>query len=315
MHLSTPHHAIIGAGLAGLSCALKLQGQGHRVTLFEKARGPGGRLSSRRRLETTFDLGCQSLGAESETFQLQLEVWQKQGWLTSEDQLHFYPPGRMSHLTRQLAESLATPDALQCQTRIVQLQQHPDGWWLTDDQGQQHGPFDQVTLAIPATQALALLETCGSSLATALQQAQQQAVWVAYFVLPAGLHTRKTQSPAVPLRRCTLLNDKPGQAHHLQRWVIEADCQWSEAHQHLPAEQVARQLFELWAACQQTPEPLLLEAHRWLYGFTTQALKQPFLLDNQTGLALCGDFCLGDQAEHAWLSGNLLARALSRPVQ
>ena len=35
--------AIIGAGIAGLACARALDAAGRPVTLFEKARGPGGR--------------------------------------------------------------------------------------------------------------------------------------------------------------------------------------------------------------------------------------------------------------------------------
>lgn len=40
--------AIIGAGLAGLSCARVLKDRGLRVSVFEKSRGPGGRMSTRR---------------------------------------------------------------------------------------------------------------------------------------------------------------------------------------------------------------------------------------------------------------------------
>ena len=42
------HIAVIGAGMAGLSCARHLQEAGCRVTVFDKARGPGGRMSTRR---------------------------------------------------------------------------------------------------------------------------------------------------------------------------------------------------------------------------------------------------------------------------
>ena len=55
--------AIVGAGIAGLSCALRLQGGDHHVTLFDKGRGAGGRMSTRR-VETpagtaAFDHGAQ----------------------------------------------------------------------------------------------------------------------------------------------------------------------------------------------------------------------------------------------------------------
>ena len=40
--------AIIGAGLAGLSCAQALLLAGHTVHVFDKSRGPSGRMSTRR---------------------------------------------------------------------------------------------------------------------------------------------------------------------------------------------------------------------------------------------------------------------------
>jgi predicted NAD/FAD-dependent oxidoreductase len=40
--------AIIGAGLAGAAAGRSLQEAGHQVTLFDKGRGPGGRMSTRR---------------------------------------------------------------------------------------------------------------------------------------------------------------------------------------------------------------------------------------------------------------------------
>ena len=35
---------IVGAGLGGLACALRLAGAGRQVTVLERADGPGGRM-------------------------------------------------------------------------------------------------------------------------------------------------------------------------------------------------------------------------------------------------------------------------------
>ncbi|HEY9882642.1 MAG TPA: FAD-dependent oxidoreductase, partial [Thermosynechococcaceae cyanobacterium] len=49
--------AVIGAGMAGLTCAQQLQQTGDRVVILEKSRGVGGRIATRRLHETLADHG------------------------------------------------------------------------------------------------------------------------------------------------------------------------------------------------------------------------------------------------------------------
>lgn len=50
--------AIIGAGIAGLTCAYELQKKGHTVTVYEKEPYVGGRMSSREKNGFIFDIGA-----------------------------------------------------------------------------------------------------------------------------------------------------------------------------------------------------------------------------------------------------------------
>ena len=110
--------AIIGAGIAGLTVARELASQ-HDIVLFDKARGPGGRLASRRRPDTTIDHGTIGFSADDRNFVYQLEQWQQAGVLSSwrpiysgdqgDEQLWLGVP-RMSALTRfWLMDSVCRP--------------------------------------------------------------------------------------------------------------------------------------------------------------------------------------------------------------
>jgi renalase len=74
-----PHIAVIGAGIAGLSCATQLQEAGLKVSVFDKSRGPGGRMSTRRGDDWQCDHGAQYFTARDADFQAEVARWQAAG--------------------------------------------------------------------------------------------------------------------------------------------------------------------------------------------------------------------------------------------
>jgi renalase len=73
------HVAVIGAGLAGLSCATALHQADVRVTVFDKSRGSSGRMSTRRQDDWQCDHGAQYFTARDPAFQLEVARWQNAG--------------------------------------------------------------------------------------------------------------------------------------------------------------------------------------------------------------------------------------------
>ena len=71
--------AIIGTGMAGLSAAQALRKAGHTVHLFDKARGVGSRMSSKRSEVGSIDLGAQYFTARDRRFVAQVQQWQAEG--------------------------------------------------------------------------------------------------------------------------------------------------------------------------------------------------------------------------------------------
>ena len=66
--------SIIGAGMAGLACAKALRRKGAAVTVFDKSRGLGGRLASRRGDGVQFDHGAQYISARTPGFTAFMEA-------------------------------------------------------------------------------------------------------------------------------------------------------------------------------------------------------------------------------------------------
>ena len=75
-----PKVAVIGAGISGLMCARTLVDHGFPVTLFEKSRGVGGRMATRRTHDgLRFDHGAQYFTVRDGRFRRYVESWIEDG--------------------------------------------------------------------------------------------------------------------------------------------------------------------------------------------------------------------------------------------
>jgi predicted NAD/FAD-dependent oxidoreductase len=111
--------AVIGAGLAGLSCASTLRRGGCFVEVFEQERVIGGRVATARTGGVAFDSGAQYLTARSDKFRAYINELIGAGYAARWDpkmtsgeakgvQLHTWYVGTpgMSSIVRPLAESI-----------------------------------------------------------------------------------------------------------------------------------------------------------------------------------------------------------------
>lgn len=104
---------------------------------------------------------------------------------------------------------------------------------------------------------------------------------------------------------------KPGRAPG-ERWVAQADWNWSQAHLASDGASVAPSLLaELGkAAGRELPPPSHVSAHRWLFAQPSgQNLK--LLWNPDIGLGACGDWLYHGFAEYAWISGDVLGAAIA----
>ncbi|WP_374246109.1 NAD(P)/FAD-dependent oxidoreductase, partial [Zoogloea sp.] len=165
-----PSIAIVGAGIAGLSCATQLQAAGFALTVIDKSRGPGGRMSTRRGDGWQCDHGAQYFTARDPAFRAEVARWQRAGvadlWpariaVLGGDRGHGQdiPPDRFVGVPRMTAPARLLADGLPLalSTTVTELRPSPDGWWLVSaEHGLHPTRFDGVLLAVPAPQAVPL---------------------------------------------------------------------------------------------------------------------------------------------------------------
>jgi photolyase PhrII len=319
--------AVIGGGIAGLSAARTLHDHGHRVSVFEKSRGLGGRAATRRHDDIGFDHGAQYFTADEPAFRMAVEAWREAGivaaWaarigrVTSEgidaspDQRErlVAVPG-MSALGRHLGSGLD----VRRQVRVAPPRHAAGRWRLKDDAGMSLGDFDALIVSAPAPQAEVLLSPVAAELAAIAAGVSYAPAWALMLAFdgPDALRYDGLFFDTPEFSWAARNASKPGRSG--QTWVVHASPAWTRRHLDAEREQVAETLTA--AFCRYTDidadRVSLRDTHRWLYSLVDEPLQSEALWDRDRRLAVCGDWCHGARIEGAYLSGQAAAGHLLR---
>lgn len=318
---ASPRIAIIGAGMAGLTCAHQLRQQGMSPVVFEKSRGIGGRLATRRTDSgDAYDHGAQFVTARDPAFVDLLETLQRSGaaaaWsprlpADAPRPAHTWWIGTsgMSALLKPLAVSLD----VRLRATVSSLRRHAGRWELRLAEQELVEIFDAVVITALAPQARALLANV-SSLADALDSVGIAPCWAAMlaFDAPWDVPFEAAHFDAGPMAWIACQSSRAGLVGRSDRWLVHAAPHWSAAHlEHAPEDILVLMRAAL---AEQTsvalPPIAFAQAHRWRYAMTTRPLGQPMLADASARLWVGGDWCLGARVESAFLSGAAMAQAI-----
>jgi len=306
--------AIVGAGMAGLAAGTRLATAGHDVRLFDKARGVGGRMATRRVTtslgDALFDHGAQYFTARTAEFATCVNAWRQQGlvapWPAAGEGVFVGVPSMNAPL-RAMAGALDVG----WDTRVDAVEPHDGGWVIRgDDLARQ--PFDVAIIAIPAEQAAVLLAPVDRQLADLAAATVSAPCWtvMAAFDAPVGAAGDILAEPREPIgwaaRNCT----KPGRTGP-EAWVVQASPAWSIAHLENDPATVINTLLAAFADAVggALPRMLTVTAHRWRYARSASA-GIDLLWDSDRRIGVCGDWLYGPRVEYAWLSGYRLAGAI-----
>ncbi len=296
--------------MAGLACADALRDAGHSVTLFDKGRGPGGRMATRR-METPLgdvfiDHGAQYFTVRDPGFRQVVDGWRHLGlaapWPLAGADAWVGLPG-MNAVVRRMA---AFHDVNWDQQITGMVRKH--GAWTLISKSGESGQFDAVILAIPAEQAAAILSLHDFAMARIALMARSQPCWAGLFVFdrPLEVQPRVIRNEgdiawAAPNRA------KPGRTGP-EAWIVQASALWSTARLEASSAKIAEPLLAALAEIFGTsiPAPIASFAHRWRFALSA-GTGDGALWNPDIGLGVCGDWLLGPRVECAWLSGQMLA--------
>ncbi|MEL7197536.1 MAG: FAD-dependent oxidoreductase [Pseudomonadota bacterium] len=306
---------IIGAGMAGLSCAGELARAGHQVTVLDKGRGPGGRMAARRAEiageSVSFDHGAQFLTARDAGFAAQVSEWEAQGvvarWQAAEkaggDIAWVGTPG-MNGPIRAMAQKLDVRWGVRAET----LSRTQAGWRV--ETHAESFEARTVLVCIPAEQASVLLEPIAPDLAAIPASVVSEPCWavMAAFSEKLGIEADGLRDADAPISWAARNSAKPERVGG-ETWVLHTSPQKSREILDMAKEDAAQHLLGVFFDQTGTPPvaPIHCVAHRWLYAMPAAATGEPARYDAKAHIGIAGDYLHSPRVEGAFLSGKALA--------
>ena len=332
-----PRVAVIGAGMAGLIAARTLSDHGVQVQVFEKSRGVGGRMSTRRVSDRlSFDHGAQYFTARDARFTRYVHSWIQDGivtpWMGKIVELgdggnimdekkgtpRFVATPGMNAIGKHLAKDLD----VKLGTRISHLQRKGQKWRLFASNDAIDSDFDVVIANCPPPQTHQIINghTPITEQVASVTMRPCWAVMVSVDALselgfdgafinngPLSWIARNSSKPG--------RNGKPSDSKG-SSWVLHASPQWTENNLELDPSEASRRLFDALqnAIGGSIGKPTHCVAHLWRYAIPANPLQTECLWDADAKIAACGDWCGGPRVEGAFLSGMAMAGTLLRHI-
>lgn len=297
--------AIIGAGLSAATLNYYLQSKAE-ITVFEKARGAGGRLSRHQYQDFYFDTGAQDFiqstnhtsdFIENAMSKKILAPWQPRFRInngstkTDTDIKHqpiFCAQGSMSALIKPYLLSAQT----HFNTRIKQLVNKDNQYFLITNDTQQYGPFNKVVFTCPAPQVMALTKQFDD----ALKAIEYSSCLIVHVGLGKALPQQSpdvTKSENTTLRWLIQPARKPGNISQPALTLQSKALPFENLQDN--KDSLSQKMIE--EACTLLDCPLDIvyqKQHLWRYSKCLSPIKQPYLADKN--LFVIGD-CLQPKPE------------------
>lgn len=316
--------AVIGAGLAGLRAARVLQDAGHtEITLIDKARGVGGRLSTRRHGELRVDIGAQFFTVKNPAFSRWIEPllsdgrvhdWSRGFPVWKDGRIHPRPEGHIRYACTEgmtaLAKELSNGLTLRLGQAVTQIQRATEGYRLTLGDGSTL-EAETLLLNLPPQQLTPLAgQLLGAMDAAEISRIPMAPCWAVYGQIEQDLEGwRGLEWEGHPVIQWVARDHTRRKSAQPPVLVAHTTEPFTQAQIEAPADTVAR---EVATALEQALGVRFAEApqaHRWRYSIPKASFARA-VWSPERRIGLCGDWCEGGRVEGAWLSGERLAASI-----
>jgi renalase len=319
--------AIIGAGISGLTLARELS-QAFEVVVFEKARGVGGRMSTRYADPFSFDHGTQYFTARSKEFKKFLKPYIEDGTVDSWEgkiiglelgkkatkdmwfEPHYVASPNMNSLCKKLAEGVD----IRLNTKVTTiLREKGDIWALFDEAENALDHFDWIISTAPPEQTRTLFKSFLTT-DSALINSRMRGCYALMLGFKKSWDKQwiAAKVNSSELKWIGINSSKPNRNKDVTSIVVHSRNDWAEEHIEddlVTIEKILLAKLELVTgiSCENAE---YVSTHRWRYAISENKVSSNFYLDKEQQLAATGDWSTASRIEDVWLATKKLAKAL-----
>lgn len=311
---------IVGAGLSGLMAARTLHASGHSVTVFDKGRGVGGRLATRRIDEATLDHGAQFFTVRSDEFASHVSEWVNAGvaheWCkgfgTDDGHPRYVGTRGMSGIAKHLASGLDVRLA----TLAFSLEETPNGITIMTDDGKKH-ECDAVILTAPLPQSFSLLFGAGIEMPAELRSIDYDRTLGLLAVLDSPHHNVPAPGGLqFPDDTFSFIGDNSAKGiSAMSALTFHANPQWSRDHFDDDLDTIHELLIAAAQPWLGTASIVDSQPKKWRFATPQKSWPDPCWTTSNGRIILAGDVFAGPKMEGAALSGLAAARSLESQLK
>jgi predicted NAD/FAD-dependent oxidoreductase len=311
--------AVIGAGISGITLASKLSNL-NEVVVFDKSRGIGGRMATRRVDDYHFDHGAQFFTAKSDEFKELCQTAKDDNvveeWKCrfveiigsnidakphANKNLYFVAKPQMNSLCKYVGKDLN----ILLGKQVESIDFNCNKWSLQTSKGEKHEGFDYLFLAIPSHQAANLIPK-NFQYSDIISNIKMSGC----FTLMLGFKEDLKIDFDAALVRESIINwisvnsSKPERLNSFSI-VVNSSNKWADDNIEEDLEIIKQKMttalrkmfnFDL-------NNIKYHNIHRWRYANANLREGNKSLFDPNLNLGVCGDWLIGGKVENAFLSG------------
>ncbi|MDD2887800.1 MAG: NAD(P)-binding protein [Aliarcobacter sp.] len=294
--------AIIGAGFSGCNLYNNLKEKYEDITIFEKSRGVGGRLSTKYIEDKFIDYGTSSLIPVTDDLKFFCLDLAKNGVLKAKYD-EFIPKDGINKICKFLIDE----NNLLTNTKITKAENTNNKWTLEDENHNTYEDFDLLFITIPAPQILQMKIELPDSFKEKLSFIKYDSIFSLILYTNENLKLNENKLYENPDIKDIINNSKKYLYKDFSSYVIHSSKEFANCVNEKSKDEICEIFLDNFDDdTKELIEKFTIIPHLWKYAFAKTSLDMPYFLNEEKNLGICGDYFSHNNVEASLLSSELL---------